>query len=565
MSRFCFALCLFCWAASAFAQKVEPTAQIGPTKGPAPEARPAMLSDAWTGTFSALLSEQAAVRQKAARALAQTEVSDEDGEARLAAALRQELSGSQTHYQKLIHAIWGQYPNPEYPRGPGKDPPMWLVRPEPPIPPGTPKKNRPKPHDPEAVDWLSALADLSIPQDPFLADFPSAELHKARAELLFKVALLRALSLSGQKGSQKAVLPVFDLAFVREGILRDECGRQIRAMGSFAIPALLRIYYNRARSNYKMRRYASYQLDRMDRLRPGKAIASAQVDSLRADILHTYGEVLAIDAVEAVLEQVSARSRRVRREARWAFLRYVDGPPPPPPPKRKRKLPGGKEEAEEKEDYLSYRDLATLKLREHIKKVLGREPAETVTAKQMTDELFAHYDKEEEAQFAKLFETASAHAAAGRFKEAVSEYDFILANQPDHPRRSEMALAFRRYGEDLAHQAEKRDDDALRSQAVGWLRQAALLAGAGPEHGKLLAQIHLLDGVLALRKGGDGRSDFAAALSADPDCHEAQTLLSRGALSEKRKNTLLRWLTLVLFGSGLLLFGVHRRLTCRLT
>ena len=50
----------------------------------------------------------------------------------------------------------------------------------------------------------------------------------------------------------------------------------------------------------------------------------------------------------------------MRREARWAWLRYVDGPPPPPAPKRKRKLPGGAVESEEKEDYLNYRDMATL-------------------------------------------------------------------------------------------------------------------------------------------------------------------------------------------------------------
>src|SRR6185295_289555 len=103
----------------------------------------------------------------------------------------------------------------------------------------------------------------------------------------------------------------------------------------------------------KQRRYAVYQLDRMDRARPSKAVDAAPDDRLRAELLKAYGEVRAPDAVEAVLGQITAQSHRVRREARAAFRRYVEGPPPPPAPKRKRRLPGGKEENEEKADYLT--------------------------------------------------------------------------------------------------------------------------------------------------------------------------------------------------------------------
>jgi len=506
-----------------------------------------------------LLSSQAQERLTAAETIASAETGDADGEARNAAALRKELVGQTVVMQRLIHSVWGQYPNPEYPRGPGKDPPMWLIRPEPPIPSGTPKNKRPKPHDPEAVDWLSALAALDVSQEPLLANFPVEEVQKARAELLLKVALLRTLSLAGQRGSREAVYPVFEQAFIRDGVLRDECGRMIRAMGSPAIPGLIRIYNNRSRANFKMRRYASYQLDRMDRLRPSKAIASASDDLVRADIIHAYGEVLAIDAVEAILEQVEARSRRVRREARWAWLRYVDGPPPPPPPKRKRKLPGGKEEAEEKEDYLTFRELATLALKRTHKTLFGAEPSDKLTSRQLTDELFAYYDKQEEELFAKLFASAESHLTAGQPKLAVEEFGWILANQPDHPRRSEMAAAFRRYGTQITAEAERQNDDGLRSQAVGWLRHSVLLSSTQPEVGKLRAQIHLLDGKLALKQGGDGKSDFALALADDPSLGEARLYLNRLVAQPQRRVNWLRWLCLSLLAGGLLLLGLWRR------
>ncbi|HNN54223.1 MAG TPA: hypothetical protein PKO07_24550, partial [Pseudomonadota bacterium] len=250
---------------------------------------------------------------------------------------------------------------------------------------------------------------------------------------------------------------------------------------------------------------------------------------------------------------------RVRREARWAWLRYVDGPPPPPPPKRKRKLPGGKEEAEEKEDYLSYRELATLALRRTHKAVFGEEPSDKLSAKQLTDELFAYYDKQEEALFAKLFASAEEHLSTGQPQLAVSEFGWILANQPDHPRRVEMALAFRKYGEQVKAEAEQKNDDGLRSQAVGWLRHAVLLSSNQPDIAKLRAQIHLLDGKLALKQGGDGRSDFAAALHEDPSLSEARTYLHRVVTQPQRRIDWLRWLCLSLLASGLLLLGLWRR------
>lgn len=459
---------------------------------------------------------------------------DRDGFATYAARLARPLPAQYRPevMKRLIHAIWGQYPNPEYPRGPGKDPPMWLARPEPPPPPPPPGKKRaklPPPHNPEAVDWLTELARLDVEKDEFLADLPPAEVQDTRAEMLFRVALLRTLASAGQKGVREAIPAIFDFAFVLDGLFRDECGRTIRSMGSYAVPALIRIYNDRTRKNYKMRRYASYQLDRMDRLRPQKAIATAPDDVVRADIIHAYGEALAIDAVEAVLEQVNASSHRVRREARWTWLRYVDGPEPPPPPKRKRKLAGGKEEAEEKEDYLSYRELAVLALGRTFQTLWSRDPDPKKTARQLTDELFAFYDQQREQEFGQLLATAKEAEGRGEIEKAVEMYGFILAHQPDHPRKSEMAAAYRKLGESFAARGEERSDAALVGRALGLLRVAVALDPGLADGDKLRARIHFLDGKQARQQGGDGYRDFELALRHDPTLAEARQALVAAA------------------------------------
>lgn len=508
--------------------------------------------------YKDLLSPAAQVRLRAGRTIA---AADPEGYAIYAARLAREVPGSTAAIKFLIHAIWGQFPNPDYPRGPGKDPPMWFTRPEPPIPPGTPRNKRPRPHDPDAADWLTALAELDLSQEPPPPEVSAEELLPLRAEMVLRIALLRAIAAAGRTSKARdAVYPLFQFAFVREGLFRDECGRAIRSMGSYGIPGLIRIYNNRTKSNFKMRRYASYQLDRMDRLRPSKAIATAPDDVVRADIIHAYGEVLALDAVEAIVEQVGARSHRVRREARWAWLRYVDGPPPPPAPKRKRKLPGGKEETEEKEDYLNYREMATLALGRIHQELFSAPPDPKLSAKELTDRLFQHYDHLDEQLFEQLFESAKAHERSGDLAKAVDEFGWILANQPDHPRRAEMSEVFCRYGEALAQkgEAEGRFDDVARG--VGWLRQALALHPDRPDANKVRALIHFLDGKLTQQKGADGRSDFELAVAADPSLLPArQALLSVTPPPAHRRGAL--W---VLLGSGALLLGLSLLLWRRL-
>src|SRR5262249_15682908 len=208
-----------------------------------------------------------------------------------------------------------------------------------------------------------------------------AEMETARAEAMATVKTMRAIAATRRL---EAVDPIFKLAFQYDGVFRDECGRIIRSMDSYAIPRLIELVHQPNAGNQSMakqRRYAAYQLDRMDRQRPQKAISTAPDDRVRSEIIHAYGDTRALDAVEAILGQVDSPAHRVRREARWAWLQYVTGKAPPPAPKRKRKLPGGKEEAEEKPDYLTYREIATLALQKELTAINNAPPDANATAK----------------------------------------------------------------------------------------------------------------------------------------------------------------------------------------
>ncbi|HEX8953047.1 MAG TPA: hypothetical protein VF945_14430 [Polyangia bacterium] len=475
-----------------------------------------------------------------------------DETAALVARLDKPLVTKPETFRKLFLAMWAQVPNWK------SGDPMWIRQPEPAWTPpprlkGQPRAKRPPPHDPETLDWLAALQsvdldaaaeldpDKSIPPPwvppgtkvkkppPPPVDVaavpppppPShAEMETARAEAIATVTTMRAVAAS-KRGD--AVDPIFKVAFEYDGVFRDECGRAIRSMDSYAIPRLIELVHQPnagKQSLAKQRRYAAYQLDRMDRQRPQKAIATAPDDRVRADIIHAYGDTRALDAVEAVLGQVDSSSHRVRREARWAWLRYVTGKAPPPAPKRKRKLPGGKEEAEEKPDYLTYREIATLALQKELAAINNAPPDPNASAKQLTDELFDYYDKKRAAEWDGAFAAAHAREERGDLKGATDDYGWILAHDPNYAHRGDMAHAFARYGDSLRDQGDV-------PRALGSWRQAIDLAPDGPDARPAAARVALYDGLEALARGHADVGAFSQALALDPSLSEAKKGLSR--------------------------------------
>jgi hypothetical protein len=431
-----------------------------------------------------------------ARLAAAQKIADAPADAmeQLAAKLAVPPASTIDTFRKIVLEVWGQVPNWK------SGDPMWIRKPEPPPPPrvkGQPRPKRPPPHDPETTDWLVALNELQ-PQEAALLDpiscIPVEKGQKilpdpspsptpappdwdlARAEAMEKVALVRGIAHSKR---MDAVDPIFQFAFVLDGVFRDEVGRQIRAMDSYAIPRLIRLMHQTgpvALKLGKQRRYAAYQLDRMDRQRPGKAISTAPDDLVRAEIIHAYGEEHALDAVDAILGQVDSPSHRVRKEARWAWLRYVTGKPPPPAPKRKRKLPGGKEEDEEKPDYYTYREMATLAVQKQLGEIQGKPVDPKKSAAELTDELFAYYDARHAAEWDTQFAAAKEKEARGDWQAATDEYGWILAHDPNYGKRAEMAHAFVLRGDQLAS-----GPSSDFARAVGYYRQAIDLAPNGPE------------------------------------------------------------------------------------
>ncbi|MGZ3407049.1 MAG: hypothetical protein ACXVAN_11440, partial [Polyangia bacterium] len=463
------------------------------------------------------------------------------------------------NFRKLFLEMWAQVPNWR------SGDPMWIRKPEPPWTPpprikGQPRAKRPPPHDPETLDWLAALdtvdldaaAKLEIeklipppplppgvkkrPAPPPLPEgtlpppvvVPSqAEMQTARAEALETVALMRAIAAARRLDG---VDPLFKLAFENDGVFRDECGRAIRSMDSYAVPKLIELVHQPnvgKQSMAKQRRYAAYQLDRMDRQRPQKAIATAPDDRVRAEIIHAYGETRALDAVEAILGQVDSPAHRVRREARWAWLRYVTGKAPPPAPKRKRKLPGGKEESEEKPDYLTYREIATLALQKQLA-AINNEPADAAApAKQLTDELFEYYDKKRAAEWDGEFAAARTKEERGDLRGATDDFGWILAHDPNYAHRGLMAHAFAHYADSLRDQGDV-------PRALGYWRQAIDLAPDGPDARYAAARVALYDGLAALAHGGTDTGAFKRALALDPSLSEARKGLARAEWAQAR-------------------------------
>ncbi|MCU1279701.1 MAG: lyase domain protein repeat-containing protein [bacterium] len=497
----------------------------------------------------------------------------------LVARLEKPLVTKPETFRKLFLAMWAQVPNWK------SGDPMWIRQPEPAwVPPprvkGQPRAKRPLPHDPETLDWLLALQSVDpdaaaqldsdksipppwvppgtkparkVPPPPPVEVAPPApppshiEMETARAEAIAVVTTMRAIAASRRLD---AVDPLFKLAFENDGVFRDECGRAIRSMDSYAVPRLIELVHQPnagKQSLAKQRRYAAYQLDRMDRQRPQKAIATAPDDRVRSEIIHAYGDTRALDAVEAILGQVDSPAHRVRREARWAWLRYVTGKAPPPAPKRKRKLPGGKEEAEEKPDYLTYREIATLALQKELAAINNAPPDANAPAKQLTDELFDYYDKKRAAEWDGQFAAARAKQERGDLRGATDEYGWILAHDPNYAHRGDMAHAFARYADSLRDQGDV-------PRALGYWRQAIDLAPDGPDARYAAARVALYDGLEALAHGGADTAAFKRALALDPSLAEAKKGLSRAEWMQARR----RWARLAeaLFAAFAIAFGL---------
>lgn len=359
----------------------------------------------------------------------------------------------------------------------------------------------------DELDWLGKLLEL--------ADMPGL------GEVIADDAAIRALAATNDI---TAAQPVFDAAFSDETMIyRDECGRYLRKMEPYSIPVLTKESQHKT---YDRKRYATFQLERLDRQEPGKALASAAGnEALTIAILDTFRSTKLREAVHAVWSKVNDDAPRVRAAARAAFMDYITGPPPPPAPKKKLQLPGGKLTKKEKPLYLTYRELADNELRTAANELLHEDyplddptlddydrPNKTVKVDlvDLSKRLFEYYDTERAQKESAQWSAAKAKADAGDLATAVQMLDRLLAQNPQRGQREQMAAIYASWGKQLAEKQQWLDAAAAFSKAHG-------LDPKGKTATHSLAAHHFAMGKALEAQGKDGGPDFRKAVALEPD------------------------------------------------
>lgn len=355
----------------------------------------------------------------------------------------------------------------------------------------------------EAFDWLAKLP----------ADAPG--------ELLADDVAIRALS---AEQDIHAAQVIFDAAFWPETMIyRDECGRYLRRMEPWSIPALT--VESQTGKDYDRRRYATFQLERMDRQEPGKALsATAGNEGLTIGVLEAFLKIHHREAVHAVWGMVNADAPRVRAAARATWLGYVQGPPPPPAPMAKLNLPGGKKTKKPKPLYLTYRELADNELRKAANELLKEDyPLEDpsiddnernsktvkVDVEDLTKRLFAYYDDQRVKSEAAQWGEAKALADKGDLAGATAQLDRMLASNGDRPEKAAMAQVYFKWAKQLEGKSAWGDASAAYSKAYG-------LDPKGPQANEALAAHHFTMGKSLEAAGKDGGPDYRKAIAIMP-------------------------------------------------
>jgi tetratricopeptide (TPR) repeat protein len=320
-------------------------------------------------------------------------------------------------------------------------------------------------------------------------------------------------------------------------IYRDEVGRYLRKMHPYSIPALMKESQSR---NYDRKRYSNYQLERLDRQEPGKALAAAAGDeNLLIAILDVWRATKHREAVHAVWSKVNADSARTRAAARAAWHAYIDGKPPPPAPMKKLMLPGGKLTKKEKPLWLTYRELADNELRKFSNELLGtdypivdptlddsdadlKKPKEIpkIDLQAVTQQLFDYYDKQRAELEAKQWAEADAKAKSGDLATATMLLDRLLAANPAHGNKAQMAQVYFAYAKELEKQGKWGDAAAAYSKAHG-------LAPTGPNAIEALAAHHFTLGKALEAQGKDGGPEYREAYKLRPDYEPAKAAAVR--------------------------------------
>lgn len=390
----------------------------------------------------------------------------------------------------------------------------------------------------DKLDWMAALVKLG-PDTPAPVDDEADKKKKGKkkdqdgadqeaepppppatlsataiGEVITDVAIIRALAASRVPA---AAHPIFNAGFADDTMVyRDECGRYLRKMEPVSIPVLT----IESQGSGDRRRYATYQLERLDRQDPGKALAAATSDeALLIAILDAFRSTKHREAVYAVFDYIDKESPRVREAARKAWLGYVVGKPPPPAPKRKMQLPGGKLAEKETPLWLTYRELAEEKLRKVSEELLGTPIGENekVDTEAVSRAVFAHYDAIRAKRDTEQWSAAKAMASSGDVAGAVARLDELLAVNPERGEpgeRAEMAGIYLAHAKALQQQEKWSESAAAFSTALGLAPEGATAKDAAAGRDFALGKAMEAD-------GKDGTGLYRRASVTKPDFEEA--------------------------------------------
>jgi hypothetical protein len=368
----------------------------------------------------------------------------------------------------------------------------------------------------DELEWLSGLYDLQ--PSPALSD------------LLIDIAVIRALAASQTTAGADAIL---EFAFADDGVAyRDECGRQLRHMAPWSLPALIR-HAEAPKEDKGQQRYARYQLERLDRENPRKAFNDAPTDALAIEILQAFSDTLYREAVFVVLENVDHVSPAVRAAARAAWMQYATGRMPPPAPKEKLNLPGGKQSDKPVPLWLTSRELADISIRRKLEELTGKKVPERARLADLSKQLFDFYDARRTAALDKDLAAGLAAAKTGDLAGAAQKLDAILVQEPNYARRGDMAQVYLDYGESLVQASKWRE----ASRAFG---KANAVAPEGPLAGKALQRHHEARGRALESEGKSGAVEMARA-------SEIRADLARAAVSSSPPQ---RWMLFAGIGGG---------------
>ncbi len=405
----------------------------------------------------------------------------------------------------------------------------------------------------DELDWQASLLGL----DPAMPGV---------GEVIADDAAIRALAASKEF---LAAQPIFNTAFYDETMMyRDECGRYLRKMEPQSIPVLTKESQHR---NYDRKRYATWQLERLDRQEAGKALSSAAGNEvLTIAILDTFRTTKLREAVHAVWTKVNDDAPRVRAAARAAWMDYITGPPPPPAPKKKLQLTGGKLTKKEKPLWLTYRELADNELRTAANELLHEDyplddpsiddyetKSKTVKVdlEELTKRLFEYYDGERTKQDNTQWTAAKAKADAGDLAGATAMLDRLLAQNPQRGQRENMATIYAAWGKKLEADKKWPEASAAYSKAHG-------VDPKGKEATHALAAHHYALGKSLEAQGKDGGPDYRKAVALEPDYAPARNAAADSPGGSGRRPVWMLYAALIAGGLAALLFAaamVRRR------